>query len=67
MTLTLYPGAPHAWDTRGGALNFFDPNAALGTGGRVRFFPDARLAERSRKDLAEFFTQAFGITPSTKP
>jgi dienelactone hydrolase len=67
VTLTVYPGATHGWDTRGGAVNFFDPNAALGKGGRVRFFPDGKLAARSRNEVAEFFAQAFTLTPATKP
>jgi dienelactone hydrolase len=67
VTLTIYPGATHAWDTRSGAVNFFDPNAALGKGGRVRFFPDGKVADRSRNEAAEFFARAFAVTPSTKP
>lgn len=67
VTLTVYPGATHAWDTRSGAVNFFDPNAALGKGGRVRFFPDGTLAERSRTEVAEFFAGAFAVTPPTRP
>ena len=63
VSLTIYPGATHAWDTRSGAVNFFDPNAALGKGGRVRFFPDAKLAERSRTEAADFFARA--LTPPT--
>jgi dienelactone hydrolase len=68
VTLTIYPGATHAWDTRSGATNFFDPSAALGKGGRVRFFPDGKLAARSRAEVTEFFAAAFAaVTPSTKP
>jgi dienelactone hydrolase len=67
VTLTVYPDAYHGWDSRTGSANFFDPNAALGKGGRVRFFPDGKLAERSRREVVEFFTQAFAVTPSTKP
>jgi hypothetical protein len=29
----------------------------------VRFFPDSKLAERSRRETVEFFSQAFGVTP----
>jgi uncharacterized protein len=67
VTLTVYPGASHAWDTRSGAVNFFDPSAALGKGGRVRFFPDGKLAARSRDELADFFAQTLAVTPATKP
>jgi hypothetical protein len=59
--------ASHAWDTQAGAVNFFDPNAALGKGGRVRFLPDGKLADRSRNEAAKFFAQAFALTPPTKP
>src|SRR5581483_10239938 len=48
VSLTVYPGGYHGWDARTGGANFFDPNAAQGKGGRVRFFPDGALAERSR-------------------
>jgi dienelactone hydrolase len=67
VMLTIYPGATHAWDTRSGAVNFFDPNAALGKGGRVRFFPDGKLADRSRREAAAFFADALAVTPPTKP
>ena len=67
VTLTVYPDAYHGWDARTGGANFFDPNAAQGKGGRVRFFPDGKLAERSRREVVEFFTQAFAVTPPTKP
>jgi dienelactone hydrolase len=67
VTLTIYPGAFHAWDVRSGAANVFDPNAALGKGGRVRFVPDAKLAARARGEVAEFFAQAFAVMPPTKP
>ena len=67
VTLTVYPDAYHGWDSRTGSANFFDPNAAQGKGGRVRFFPDGKLAERSRREAVEFFAQAFALTPPTKP
>ena len=62
------PASRTRGDTRSGAINFFDPSAALGKGGRVRFFPDGKLAARSRAEVTEFFTAAFAaVTPSTKP
>jgi dienelactone hydrolase len=67
VTLTVYPDAYHGWDSRTGSANFFDPNAAQGKGGRVRFFPDGKLAERSRREVVEFFATAFAVTPPTKP
>jgi dienelactone hydrolase len=66
VALTVYPGGYHGWDGNARAT-FFDPNAALGKGGQVRFFPDGRLAERSRRETVEFFAEAFGVTPLTKP
>jgi uncharacterized protein len=66
VALTVYPGGYHGWDGNARA-NFFDPNAALGKGGQVRFFPDGKLAERSRRENAEFFSRAFGVTPTAKP
>jgi dienelactone hydrolase len=62
VALTMYPGGYHGWDGNARA-NFFDPSAALGKGGQVRFFPDSKLAERSRRETVEFFSQAFGVTP----
>jgi dienelactone hydrolase len=66
VALTVYPGGYHGWDG-GRSANFFDPSAALGKGGQVRFFPDRGLAERSRRETVEFFVQAFGLTPPAKP
>jgi dienelactone hydrolase len=62
VALTMSPGGYHGWDGNARA-NFFDPSAALGKGGQVRFFPDSKLAERSRRETVEFFSQAFGVTP----
>jgi uncharacterized protein len=68
VTLTVYPDGYHGWDSRTGGSNFFDPNAAQGKGGRVRFFPDGKLADRSRREVVEFFTQSFAaVTPAPKP
>jgi len=58
VALSVYAGGYHGWD---------GPNAALGKGGDVRFVPDRALAERSRRETVEFFAQAFGLTPPTKP
>jgi len=66
VALSVYPGGYHGWDGSR-SVNFYDPNAALGKGGQVRFVPDGKLAERSRRETVEFFTQAFGITPPAKP
>jgi dienelactone hydrolase len=66
VALSVYPGGYHGWDASQRAT-FFDPSAALGKGGQVRFFPDGKLAERSRRETVEFFAQAFGLTPPTKP
>lgn len=60
FALTMYPGATHGWDGQGRGLTFYDPNAALGRGGQVRFYPDARLAARSRREAVAFFLRAFG-------
>ena len=66
VALSVYAGGYHGWDATRSA-SFYDPNAALGKGGGVRFVPDRALAERSRRETVEFFAQAFGVTPSTKP
>ena len=66
VALSIYAGGYHGWDATRSA-SFYDPNAALGKGGGVRFVPDRALAERSRRETVEFFAQAFGLTPPTKP
>ena len=58
VQLQFYPDATHGWDSpasRSRTIN--DPVAHQGKGGRVRMWPDARVADDSRKRAVEFFTQ----------
>jgi uncharacterized protein len=61
ITLKEYPDATHGWDNLGtGPSSFYDENARLGRGGRVRFFANRQVARDSRETALGFFQQAFG-------
>jgi dienelactone hydrolase len=60
ITLKEYPDATHGWDNQGvGPSSFYDENARLGRGGRVRFFANRKVAQDSRETALRFFLQAF--------
>ena len=60
VSLIVYPDGYHGWDASR-AATFHDPAANKGQGGNIRFYPDSRIAEQSRKEAVEFFRKAFGM------
>lgn len=60
-TLQFYPDATHGWDSPpAGHRTLHDPTAHGGKGGRVRFWPNAKVAEDSRQKGVAFFKQVLG-------
>jgi dienelactone hydrolase len=60
VSLIVYPDGYHGWDASR-AATFHDPAANRGQGGNIRFYPDSRIAEQSRKEAVKFFRKAFGM------
>jgi uncharacterized protein len=60
VSLIVYPDGYHGWDASR-AVTFYDPAANRGQGGNIRFYPDSRIAEQSRKEAVQFFRKAFGM------
>jgi dienelactone hydrolase len=74
ITLQEYRDATHGWDSQGaGPSSFYDENAFLGRGGRVRFFANKAVALESREMTVKFFLNAFSasrnavLKPSATP
>lgn len=57
FSLTVYPGATFAWDSRFSSTTY-DVGAKKGKGGFVNVFADAEIANRSRKFAAAYFLVA---------
>lgn len=59
VTVTMYPGATHAFNRLEPAQTVTDPFAHLGQGGEVKFEAHPDAAARSRRAAVEFFARAF--------
>lgn len=59
VTVTMYPGATHAFNRLEPAQTVTDPFAHLGQGGEVKFEAHPDAAARSRQATVEFFARAF--------
>lgn len=59
VTVTMYPGATHAFNRLEPAQTVTDPFAHLGQGGEVKFEAHPDAAARSRRATVEFFARAF--------
>ena len=62
LTLTVYPGATHAFDRLEPAMQETDPYSHLGQGGVVDIAPSPQAAETARRAEVDFFRRAFGLT-----
>jgi dienelactone hydrolase len=54
-SVTMYPGATHAFDRAGPEIRVDDPFSHLGAGGEVRFRHNAEVAARARDAMLVFF------------
>lgn len=62
VSVTVYPGATHAWNMPGDALLIVnDPFAHKGKGGEVRFQSNPEVTEQSRVATDAFFVKALGV------
>ena len=59
VTVTMYPGATHAFNRLEPTQTVTDPFAHLGQGGEVKFEAHPDAAARSRRATVEFFARAF--------
>lgn len=59
VSVTVYPGAGHGWDTQEDR-QYQDAVAHVGRGGYVRHFRNAATADKSRAFAVEFFKSSFG-------
>jgi dienelactone hydrolase len=57
VTLIVYPGVGHGWDTREDR-RYFDDSARKGQGGSVAHYGDRATAEKSREEAVAFFKRA---------
>jgi dienelactone hydrolase len=60
VSLRVFPGATHIFDTFAGAYEFSDPGANRRHGGTIHVRPDPEATQQARDDLVAFFTEAFG-------
>lgn len=58
MSLRVFPGATHIFDSFAGSYEFNDPGANRRHGGVIHVRPDPVAREQARDDLTEFFTSA---------
>ncbi len=61
VSVTVYPGATHAWDRLEPAITVTDPFSHKGQGGTVDFVPDVATTERSGAATVDFFRRVFGL------
>jgi dienelactone hydrolase len=59
VSLRIFPGATHIFDSFSGAYEFNDPGANRRTGGIVHVRPDPEARQQARDDLVSFFAAAF--------
>ena len=65
VSVHVYPGATHGFDSPRGPRTYFDRWAFLGKGGYVRQTPDPEAAEDARRRTVAFFRQAFAMEPAS--
>jgi dienelactone hydrolase len=63
VSLTVYPGATHAWDRLEPAMQAQDPYSHTGQGGTVDLVPSPDTADKSRRATVDFFRKSFGMMP----
>jgi dienelactone hydrolase len=56
ISLRIFPGATHIFDTFAGAYEFSDPGANRRNGGVIHVRPDTEAREQARDDLVAFFS-----------
>ncbi len=60
VSLRVFPGATHIFDTFAGVYEFSDPGANRRHGGTIHVRPNPEATQQARDDLVAFFTAAFG-------
>ena len=58
ISVRVFPGATHIFDSFSGAYEFSDPGANRRKGGIIHVRPDEEARQRARDDLVQFFTAA---------
>jgi dienelactone hydrolase len=59
VSLRIFPGATHIFDSFAGAYEFSDPGANRRQGGIIHVRPDPEAREQARDDMTQFFVAAF--------
>ena len=59
VSLRIFPGATHIFDSFAGAYDFSDPAANRRQGGIIHARPDPEAREQARGDMTQFFVAAF--------
>ena len=59
ISLRIFPGATHIFDSFAGAYEFPDPAANRRKGGVIHVRPDPKAREQARDDMTQFFVTAF--------
>jgi dienelactone hydrolase len=59
VSLRIFPGATHIFDSFAGAYEFSDPGANRRQGGIIHVRPDPEAREQARLDMTQFFVAAF--------
>jgi hypothetical protein len=60
VSLKVFPGATHIFDSFEGSYEFPDPTSHRRKGGTVRVRTSPAAREEARDDLVRFFTEALG-------
>lgn len=58
VSLRIFPGATHIFDSFAGAYEFNDPGANWRRGGVIHVRPDQEARQQARDDLTQFFSDA---------
>jgi dienelactone hydrolase len=58
MSLRIFSGATHIFDSFAGTFEYNDPTANRRQGGIIHVRPDAQAREQARDDLTQFFAAA---------
>jgi dienelactone hydrolase len=59
VSMRVFPGATHIFDSFAGAYEFPDPGANRRKGGIIHVRPDPKAREQARDDMTQFFAAAF--------
>ncbi len=59
LSVRVFPGATHIFDSFAGAYEFNDPGANRRKGGTIHVRPDPQARKQARDDLVAFFVAAF--------